>query len=168
MSFFETESRVKVALSPESFQKPRAGVQQQLNRSLYKYSDELDGVPMAYSKLRFMPNSHARVLNENAWLHVDVVTNVLVFKPRQGDVIQGKVTFVSAENVGLLCHGIFNASISARDLGTMYTYSEDKESWESDDCVIACGDVVSFKIRRITSNRGIVSIDGAALEQPPQ
>ena len=161
MSLYECESKVKVALQPHCIGKPRSGVEKQLNRSLYRYSDELDGVPMSYSLVNFVPDQHARVLNESAWLHFDVVTNVLVFKPRPGDLIQGTVSFVSEQNVALLCYGIFNASISAHELGASYTYSEDKESWEGDDAVIAEGDVMTFKIGRITSNRGIVSMDGA-------
>ena len=157
------ESKAKVALEPSCINRPRAAVEAQLNRSLYMYSDELTGVPVAYTRVEFTPNQHARILNDTPWVHVEVSTTMTVFKPQEGDLIMGKVAFVTGQSIALLCHGIFNASISAKELTRdgRFTYSEDKESWESDNAVIAEGDMMTFRIKMIYSNKGIISMAGA-------
>jgi DNA-directed RNA polymerase subunit E'/Rpb7 len=164
MSFYEIETTVKCALSPSCIGRPRAGVEKQLHRSLYRYNDELQGIPMSYSKVNF-PSGAAqvgKVLNENPWLHVKVNTTVLVFKPSKGDIIQGTVQFITESSVSLLCYGIFNSSIRFFDLEYGgYAWNELNECWEgADSSTIAMGDVMDFSIKSIMSNRGIIDIWG--------
>jgi DNA-directed RNA polymerase subunit E'/Rpb7 len=93
--FYKADITLKAALFPTSAPMPMEAVKKQLNDLLFKYNDELNGVPMAYSELSIPKGKeYARIIGETFWLHVDVNTKLLVFKPEAGAVLKGTVVKV--------------------------------------------------------------------------
>ena len=75
-----------------------------------------------------------RLLEENSALHVCATTDALIFRPRIGDVITGRVQTVSNDHIALLVAGIFNATLHAKDLAPfMLVDSDGVLSWESNE-----------------------------------
>ena len=163
--FKEVDTLLKVALPPSSSNRPLDAIKKELNQTLFKYSTHLDGVPVSYTNTRFPEGKeYARIFNENPWLHIDLLATVVVFRPEIGQVMRGKVSKVSDMSVAMLCHGMFNATVSAEAMAKRFRYSYDKESWESDDMAVAEGDFMLFKVTNLYSARGIFAIEGVLLD----
>jgi hypothetical protein len=93
--FVRVEIVLKVALLPASTKYPIDDVKRQLNSMLFKYNEDVKGIPLSFSQLKFpRGKEYGRIIAEQYWLHVDVVTKLLVFKPEIGMTITGKVNKV--------------------------------------------------------------------------
>jgi hypothetical protein len=98
--FQNVDVMLKVALQPLHTSHPLDAVKQQLNNMLFKYNESVDGIPLSYSELSFPKGKeYARIIADQFWLHVDVCTKLLIFKPVVGQSIRGKVNKVSIEFV---------------------------------------------------------------------
>ena len=93
--FNKVEIVLKVALLPSSTNFPLEAVKRQLNLMLFRYNDSVEGIPLSYSQLKFPKGKeYGRILAEHYWLHDDVTTKLLVFKPEIGMPLTGKITKV--------------------------------------------------------------------------
>jgi DNA-directed RNA polymerase subunit E'/Rpb7 len=93
--FQSVDVNLKVAIQPVYSAEPIDAVKQQLNNLLFKYSESIGGVPLSFSELSFPKGKeYARIMSDQFWLHVDVCTKLVVFKPRVGQKIQGKINKV--------------------------------------------------------------------------
>jgi hypothetical protein len=94
--FQSADVMLKVALQPLHTSQPLDAVKQQLNNMLFKFNKSVDGIPLSYSELSFPKGKeYARIIADQFWLHVDVCTKLLIFKPVMGQSIRGKVNKVS-------------------------------------------------------------------------
>jgi hypothetical protein len=95
--FKKVEITLKVALLPANTRHPMEAVTKQLNSILFKYNEEVEGIPLSFSELKFPKGKeYGRILAEQYWLHVDVATKLLVFQPEIGMPLVGKVNKVSS------------------------------------------------------------------------
>ena len=86
---------VKVSLEPQKSGGVMIAVKEKLNNILFKYCEDVQGVPVLYDDLSFLPGKqYARIFGEYAWLHVDVRTTFLVFQPDVGQLLKGRVNKV--------------------------------------------------------------------------
>ena len=101
--FQSVEVNLKVAIQPVYSAQPIDAVKEQLNNLLFKYSESIGGVPLSYSALQFSKGKeYARIMADQFWLHVDVSTKLVVFKPTVGQKIQGKINKVSNDCCNLI------------------------------------------------------------------
>jgi hypothetical protein len=152
--FHSFDVLLKVALLPLHTSQPLDAVKQQLNNMLFKYSESLEGVPLSYSDISFPKGKEfARIMADQFWLHVDICTKLVIFKPVLGQRIRGKVNKVqsvklsnraralltctrhclvvqvSGNNVSILILALFNASLDESVLKKQYIYSAHSKSW---------------------------------------
>ena len=128
--FVRVEIVLKVALLPASTKYPIEDVKRQLNSMLFKYNEDVKGIPLSFSQLKFpRGKEYGRIIAEQYWLHVDVVTKLLVFKPEIGMTITGKVNKISDNHVSLLIYAMFNASISGDQMCKSYYIDEASKTW---------------------------------------
>jgi hypothetical protein len=93
--FKAAEVVVKVSLEPQKSGGVMIAVKEKLNNILFKYNEDVQGVPILYDELSFVPGKHyARIFGEYPWLHVDVRTTFLVFQPTVGQLLKGQVNKV--------------------------------------------------------------------------
>ena len=93
--FQEIDILVKVAIQPLHTSHPMDAVRQQLNNSLFNYNEKMQGVPLSFSDLRFPKGKeYGRLLIDQPWIHVDVLTKLVVFVPAVGSKIEGKIVKV--------------------------------------------------------------------------
>ncbi len=122
---------------------------------------ELEGVLVAYSNIKFSKNV-ARILNDNPFLHISVTGNFTVFNPAQGSQLVGVVNKVSSNHIGLLVHGVFNASIPASEI-PVDAWDDDAESWRTTDKLndIKNGTVLRFQCLKNIISHQVLSITGS-------
>ena len=95
-AFCEADIVLKVALVPAEASEPLEAVKRQLNAMLFKFSEEVGGVPLTYSELKFPKGREfGRIAGEHYWVHVDIMTTLLLFKPIIGKTLTGEITKVS-------------------------------------------------------------------------
>jgi hypothetical protein len=93
--FRSIEASLKVALAPCQIEHPIQAIQEQINNLLFRYNESLQGVPLTYNNLHFENDTKCgRILDELAWIHVDIVATLLVFQPYKGQVLLGCINKV--------------------------------------------------------------------------
>lgn len=86
---------VQVALAPNQLELPMKHIKNCLNEMLLVYSDDLEGVPVVYSDVAFPSgNAVGKCIAEHPWVHVNVTAKVLIFQPRCGVKLFGRVNKV--------------------------------------------------------------------------
>ena len=87
---------VQIALSPAQIDQPLQAVKAQLNKLLFKFHDKLGGIPLCYGDFMFPAGKNfGRFLADHPWVHIDILCDLLVFRPTAGDKIIGKISKVS-------------------------------------------------------------------------
>lgn len=86
------------------------GVNEQLNAFLMKYVPEVDGIVLAHSDVKF-DTDKGRVLYDSPFCHFFITVKLLVWKPKRGTKLVGRINLQSEDHIGLLIYGTFNASI---------------------------------------------------------
>ena len=86
---------LKVAILPAESDKPMEAVKAQLNNMLFRYSDDLEGVPMMYYDMKCPPGKeYGRILNDSPWLHIDILVKLLLFQPQTKQAVIGQINKV--------------------------------------------------------------------------
>lgn len=158
-----TSSRVslKIALLPRDTSNPMSAVQAQLNNMLLKYNENLNGVPVAFSDLHFPKGKDSgRIISDSYWIHVDVMTSIVTFRPNVGTRLTGKITKLTDSHVSLLIYGMFNASISGEEMKCKYTYNYGASSWQSEEGDLLDGDTIEFEVVSLLHAKGVLNIAG--------
>ncbi|XP_071356725.1 DNA-directed RNA polymerase I subunit RPA43 [Trachinotus anak] len=115
--------RRHIALPPLYLNKKRTGIRGELEAELLKFSPSLKGVPLAYDNIR-IAGQHGDIYDDNGYIHMDIEANFIVFQPKKGQKLLGKVNKLGASHVGCLVHGCFNASIPKPNLVSMETWRD--------------------------------------------
>jgi DNA-directed RNA polymerase I subunit RPA43 len=94
--FKQCEVVLKVALHPSNAASPFDGVKSQINEMLFRYNEDIEGVLLSYSHVKFSRGKgYGRVMNEQPWIHVDVNAKVVVFCPEIGMIVPAIVSKVN-------------------------------------------------------------------------
>ncbi|XP_069550859.1 DNA-directed RNA polymerase I subunit RPA43 [Brachyistius frenatus] len=115
--------RRHIALPPVYLNKRRTGLQEELEAELLKFSQSLNGVPLAYDNIRIV-GQHGNIHDDSGYIHMDIQANFIVFQPKKGQKLLGKVNKLGVSHVGCLVHGCFNASIPKPNLVTVETWRD--------------------------------------------
>ncbi|KAK7898692.1 hypothetical protein WMY93_019545 [Mugilogobius chulae] len=102
--------RRHIALPPVHLHKKKTGIREELDAELLKFSQGLSGVPLAYDNIRIV-GQQGDIFDDSGYIHLNVEANFIVFQPKKGQTLLGKVNKLGANHVGCLVHGCFNASI---------------------------------------------------------
>jgi hypothetical protein len=87
---------LKVALYPGETNDPILSIENYFNEKLLKYNDRMQGIPISYMDLQIPPNkNYGKIYYDQQWVHVTVSGKMLLFSPKTGESIIGKVTLVS-------------------------------------------------------------------------
>jgi hypothetical protein len=94
------QTHLQVAIHPSETAHPLDGVRRQLNSLLFKFNQSLDGIPLSYSDLQLAPGKeNGRFMADQPWIHIDVFSSVVVFKPIVGSKVNGKITKVRWQDI---------------------------------------------------------------------
>ncbi|XP_070702513.1 DNA-directed RNA polymerase I subunit RPA43 [Pempheris klunzingeri] len=115
--------RRHVVLPPMYLNKKRTGIQEELEAELLRFSQSLKGVPLAYDNIRVVGH-HGHIYDDSGYIHMDIEANFIVFQPKKGQKLLGKVNKLGVSHVGCLVHGCFNASIPKPNLVSVETWRD--------------------------------------------
>ncbi|XP_042291420.1 DNA-directed RNA polymerase I subunit RPA43 [Thunnus maccoyii] len=115
--------RRHIALPPLYLNKKKTGIQEELEADLLKFSESLKGVPLAYDNIRIV-GQRGHIYDDSGYIHMDIEANFIVFQPKKGQKLLGKVNKLGVSHVGCLVHGCFNASIPKPNLVSMETWRD--------------------------------------------
>ncbi|XP_010711100.1 LOW QUALITY PROTEIN: DNA-directed RNA polymerase I subunit RPA43, partial [Meleagris gallopavo] len=102
--------RRHVALPPRFLGRKRTGICAQLDAELLRYSESLQGVPVAYDNVKVV-GELGDIHDDQGFIHLDVEADFVIFSPKKGKKMVGVINKVAPSHIGCLIHGCFNASI---------------------------------------------------------
>ncbi|KAI9483882.1 MAG: hypothetical protein EXX96DRAFT_560064 [Benjaminiella poitrasii] len=126
-SFSEIVVKLYLHLAPMWAGKTMEGVIEQLNAFLMKYVPEVDGIVLAHSDIKFVTDK-GRIMNESPFSHFFITAKFLIWKPKRGSKLVGRINLQSEDHIGLLIYGTFNASIpKSRIPSSVYEWKINEE-----------------------------------------
>ncbi|NXH99605.1 RPA43 polymerase, partial [Pachycephala philippinensis] len=124
--------RRHVALPPRFLGRKRSGIRAQLDAELLRYSESLQGVPVAYDNIK--------------------VADFIIFSPKKGKKLVGVINKVAPSHIGCLIHGCFNASIPKPEQMSIVQWQE---------LGLKIGDELKFQVLHLDSDAaGVFFIRG--------
>ncbi|POI34975.1 hypothetical protein CIB84_001273 [Bambusicola thoracicus] len=102
--------RRHVALPPRFLGRKRTGIRAQLDAELLRYSESLQGVPVAYDNVKVV-GELGDIHDDQGFIHLNVEADFVIFSPKKGKKMVGVINKVAPSHIGCLIHGCFNASI---------------------------------------------------------
>lgn len=128
--FFQESIVFQAALLPSQSSNLLDGVKQQINALLLNYSEDLKGIPLSYTDIKFpRGKEYCRIIGEDHWLHIDVTTKILVFRPVIGIILTGRITMISDSHLSLLVYQMLNASITGDNFRKYFIYDDKIKAW---------------------------------------
>ncbi|KAM9383976.1 uncharacterized protein KZ484_005903 [Pholidichthys leucotaenia] len=115
--------RRHVALPPRYLNKRRTGIQQELEGELLKFSHRLNGIPLTYDDIKVVGHC-GDIYDDSGYIHLDIEVKYIVFQPKKGQRLLGKVNKLGVSHVGCVVHGCFNATISRPQLVSVETWRD--------------------------------------------
>jgi len=162
--FFKKRLEMSISILPARLRDVDAAVEDSLRGFLLKYSDEIDGILLAFENVKLLGDGKGFILNELPYVHYSVAFDALVFNPTVGSTLTGVVAEPFHSHLSLIVFQYFNASIPSDCLRREgYTFDDVTEQWCSIDSntTPAVGSKVSFQVANIYESAGMISIEGA-------
>ncbi|XP_024524592.1 DNA-directed RNA polymerase I subunit rpa43 isoform X4 [Selaginella moellendorffii] len=163
-------ARIRMYLHPKCASNLEASVREVLNSMLLKFDSSFDGVLLAYFRPEILKFGH-KILPLLPYFTVRLKADLLLFSPKAGMLIEGKVNKVEKDYIGMLVLGLFNAAIGINDIRQDLFYDEvaTEQTWisESDErhC-IRVGSRVSFLVKSVQEEDEFIDIVGSLV--PPE
>ncbi|KAJ1101142.1 hypothetical protein NDU88_006214 [Pleurodeles waltl] len=143
--------RRHMALPPKYLRMKKTGIRNQLNTELLRYSESLNGVPVAYDDIKIV-GELGDIYDDQGYIHLTIEAEFVIFRPRAGEKLVGVVNKVAPSHIGCLVHGCFNASLPK-------PYKMLAEDWQN--LGVKIGDELEFDVARLDSDAvGVFCIRG--------
>ncbi|KAG4305206.1 hypothetical protein PORY_001376 [Pneumocystis oryctolagi] len=154
---------------------PMKGIQYYLDTMILSYLPSIQGIMLAHRNCKFIDKT-AKIYNESPFAFAWVQFEMLVWRTKTGDFIEGTVNLQSPSHIGLLVSGFFNASIPKKAIPKNWMYQEvmsqkeveqnENGYWiDQDKKAVKIGDKISFWTVKLETIGGIVSIEGTLLSK---
>eukprot|EP00163_Fabomonas_tropica_P004079 TRINITY_DN1361_c0_g2_i1.p1 TRINITY_DN1361_c0_g2~~TRINITY_DN1361_c0_g2_i1.p1 ORF type:complete len:233 (-),score=52.31 TRINITY_DN1361_c0_g2_i1:144-842(-) len=165
MAFYETTLKLRAVLHPSHTMDIAQGVEAQLNSLLMRFHRELGGVVLSYSQVELLASS-GRIIDEEPWIRIPASAKCLLFRPRDGLIMDGVVNNLGGDFIGLLVFGTFNVSIPVSKMGEDCEYSEEGGCWYARGHAIREGSSVRFSVAGVTvAANGLITLQGSLLDE---
>ncbi|KAK1188348.1 RPA43 polymerase, partial [Pygoscelis papua] len=143
--------RRHVALAPRYLGRKRTGIRAQLDAELLRYSESLQGVPVAYDNIKVV-GELGDIYDDQGFIHLNVEADFVVFSPKKGKKLVGVINKVAPSHIGCLIHGCFNASIPKPEQMSIVQWQE---------LGLKIGDELKFQVLHLDSDAaGVFFIRG--------
>lgn len=160
---------LELLLAPIDASDPLAGVERQLDDVLLTYLPQAQGILMGWQDPRFTEPA-ARILDDFPFSLVQIQVDSLLWRPRQGDDLEGTVKLMGPSHIGLLILGTFNASIPRHLIPPDWVFEEDLDEnqgfWhDGQGTALTIGQEVRFSTHAIKKGSHMLSVEGSLLGQ---
>ncbi|NXT21458.1 RPA43 polymerase, partial [Syrrhaptes paradoxus] len=151
--------RRHVALPPRYLGRKRSGIRAQLDGELLRYSESLQGVPVAYDNIKVV-GELGDIYDDQGFIHLNVEADFVIFSPKKGKKLVGVINKVAPSHIGCLIHGCFNASIPKPEQMSTVQWQE---------LGLKIGDELKFKVLHLDSDAaGVFFIRGGLTKSSMQ
>lgn len=150
-------STMQFSLPPRYIGRIREGVREVLNMDLRQYSKTLNGILVAYEKVK-LKTKCAEIIGDQTFLPINVTANFIVFTPTVGCILKGVVNKLSMTHIGCLVHNYFNASIPL---------PRDEFGNISDGMNIAVNEEITFEVTGMDLASKIIFFKGQLINASP-
>lgn len=159
------DAELQVCVHPAWANNVQKGVQEILNSLLFRCNEDLDGVVLAYLDLK-IPSHIAKILpGLSPYFRVNLTAKLLIFSPKMGMMLEGKVNKIEEDYVGVLVLGIFNAAIGVTDTRDGFHFLEEnlERAWVSDSQqhIIKLGTIIRFSVKSVEEKDEFLDIAGS-------
>ncbi|NWS04957.1 RPA43 polymerase, partial [Motacilla alba] len=128
-----------------------SGIRAQLDAELLRYSESLQGVPVAYDNIKVV-GELGDIYDDQGFIHLDVEADFIIFSPKKGKKLVGVINKVAPSHIGCLIHGCFNASIPKPEQMSIVQWQE---------LGLKIGDELKFQVLHLDSDTaGVFFIRG--------
>ncbi|NXV02228.1 RPA43 polymerase, partial [Cettia cetti] len=143
--------RRHVALPPRFLGRKRSGIRAQLDAELLRYSESLQGVPVAYDNIKVV-GELGDIYDDQGFIHLNIEADFIIFSPKKGKKLVGVINKVAPTHIGCLIHGCFNASIPKPEQMSVVQWQE---------LGLKIGDELKFQVLHLDSDTaGVFFIRG--------
>ncbi|NWV07568.1 RPA43 polymerase, partial [Ptilonorhynchus violaceus] len=143
--------RRHVALPPRFLGRKRSGIRAQLDAELLRYSESLQGVPVAYDNIKVV-GELGDIYDDQGFIHLNIEADFIIFSPKKGKKLVGVINKVAPSHIGCLIHGCFNASIPKPEQMSVVQWQE---------LGLKIGDELKFQVLHLDSDTaGVFFIRG--------
>ncbi|NWI57576.1 RPA43 polymerase, partial [Calyptomena viridis] len=143
--------RRHVALPPRFLGRKRSGIRAQLDTELLRYSESLQGVPVAYDNIKVV-GELGDIYDDQGFIHLNIEADFVIFSPKKGKKLVGIINKVAPSHIGCLIHGCFNASIPKPEQMSVVQWQE---------LGLKIGDELKFRVLHLDSDTaGVFFIRG--------
>ncbi|NWW42317.1 RPA43 polymerase, partial [Pedionomus torquatus] len=143
--------RRHVALAPRYLGRKRTGIRVQLDAELLRYSESLQGVPVAYDNIKVV-GELGDIYDDQGFIHLNVEADFVIFSPKKGKKLVGIINKVAPSHIGCLIHGCFNAAIPKPEQMSVAQWQE---------LGLKIGDELKFQVLHLDSDAaGVFFIQG--------
>ncbi|XP_027540429.1 DNA-directed RNA polymerase I subunit RPA43, partial [Neopelma chrysocephalum] len=123
----------------------------QLDAELLRYSESLQGVPVAYDNIKVV-GELGDIYDDQGFIHLNIEADFVIFSPKKGKKLVGIINKVAPSHIGCLIHGCFNASIPKPEQMSIVQWQE---------LGLKIGDELKFQVLHLDSDTaGVFFIRG--------
>ncbi|KAI8847692.1 hypothetical protein BC829DRAFT_418160 [Chytridium lagenaria] len=174
LSFKSMVVEFKVFLPPVFARKPGQGVLEYLSKFLLRYVPEVGGVVISFNDVQLLQTA-ARIMYECPYSTILISATLTVFSPEVDSVtlfftISGYCQQSFSDHIGLLVHGVFNASIAADQIRKYeFAWRDNLSGWkrlpkDGPDAIILPGSILRFTVTGLTKANDILTLSGSLLK----
>lgn len=165
----EKKVKMVVHLHPSRASNVRQGVREILNSLLLRFNEHFEGSVLAHSDTKIQGRTAIILEGLTPYFCVRLTTTLLLFSPKVGIFVEGKVNKVEEDYLGVVVLGLFNAAIGSSDIRNGLVYCEGIDgtrAWMNENDERHCikiGSSIRFSVKSFQENEEIVDLTGALL-----
>ncbi|KAF9612018.1 hypothetical protein IFM89_037301 [Coptis chinensis] len=155
-----SDANMVVYIHPSKSNEVSEAILKELSSLLFKFSDVFDGVVLAYKVID--RSKDAKILpGVHPYFGVRLRARLLLFSPKPGMLLEGKVNKVEKEKILVTVLGFSSAEISEEDIREEFRYKRKhgKEVYASSyhkRHVIIVGSMIRFSVKRVACEDNLI------------
>ncbi|KAF2071503.1 hypothetical protein CYY_007181 [Polysphondylium violaceum] len=159
--FEEVRVKLNLQLPPMDTGSLCNGTKAMLDRLIFRYKKELDGIIISYYDI-VHTDKEAKIFYDSPYLGINIQVKFLVFKPFNGLLLNGVVKRVSSTHISLLVFGIISASIPKTSIPKDFVFDHSANMFvkKQSKAKISVGTKIAFKVLDVSADRHNISIQG--------
>ncbi|CAM6018645.1 unnamed protein product [Sphagnum balticum] len=164
--FTHIYAKLSVYLHPSRAANVQQGVREIMNSLLLRYNEEFEGVVLAYLDPKIQGRTANILSGLSPYFHVQLKASFLLFSPKIGMLVEGKVNKVEKDYLGVVVLGLFNAAIGIADIreDLYYDDSGGMKAWQSESDhqhSIGLGSNIRFIVKSVQETEEIIDLCGS-------
>ncbi|EPX71238.1 DNA-directed RNA polymerase I complex subunit Rpa43 [Schizosaccharomyces octosporus yFS286] len=170
LSLYKQTVDLYLSIAPAHSRNPLAAIHEHLDSMILSKMPRINGILLAYDNVRFLENS-GKIMYDSPFSYCWIRVDVLVFSPKKGDHLEGKINLVSPSHIGLLVLGIFNASIPRKSIPSSWSFiepdtTEEQGRWKTKEKkTVEPGQSLEFQVDGLQREAGLTMVQGTLIEK---